>query len=147
MTNIKKITAPETYLIRQLVLRKGKPIESCSFEDDDLQSTTHLGLFLKQELIGVISLYEKTNSLFIEDQQCQIRGMAILEHYRKKGFGKVLINYCEKQCNAKSVNLIWFNARIGAIDFYEKMGYQKKGSPFEIKDVGEHLVMFKKLIA
>lgn len=64
MPIVKKITAPETYLIRHPVLRKGKPKESCFFEEDDLKSTNHFGLFLKQELVGIISLYKKINSLF-----------------------------------------------------------------------------------
>ena len=34
--------------------------------------------------------------------------------------------------------------RMEAITFHEKMGYQKEGSPFEIPDVGEHIMMFKK---
>jgi hypothetical protein len=40
--------------------------------------------------------------------------------------------------------LIWFNARVEAVGFYEKMGYQKTGNLFEIPDVGVHILMFKK---
>lgn len=145
MPIVKKITAPETHLVRHLVLRKGKPKESCVFKEDDLESTDHFGLFLKQDLVGIISLYKKTNVLFLEKSQYQIRGMAILENHRKKGFGKKLVLYCEKQCVTKNVNLIWFNARMEASGFYEKMGYQKTGTPFEISEVGAHIVMFKKI--
>jgi ribosomal protein S18 acetylase RimI-like enzyme len=62
----------------------------------------------------------------------------------EKDFGKALIVHSEEECKNQGVDLIWFNARMEAIGFYEKMEYQKEGAPFEIPDVGEHIVMFKK---
>lgn len=144
MVIIKKISSVETFSVRHPVLRKGKPIESCHFEGDDLGTTQHFGLYLEQELVGIISLFKKSNPDFLEKNQYQIRGMAVLENQRKKDFGKALILYSEEKCKNQNVDLIWFNARIEASGFYEKMGYQKKGVPFEIPDVGEHIVMFKK---
>lgn len=144
MTIIKKIDATATYSVRLPVLRKGKPIESCHFEGDDLESTQHFGLYWSQELVGIISLFQKNNPSFSEKNQYQIRGMAVLENHRKKDFGKALIIHSEEECKNQGVNLIWFNARMEAVGFYEKMGYEKKGTPFDIPDVGKHIVMFKK---
>ena len=144
MTIIKKIAATETYSVRLPVLRKGKPIESCHFDGDDLESTQHFGLYLSQELVGIISLFKKNNPTFSEKNQYQIRGMAVLENHRKKDFGKALIIHSEEECKNQGVDLIWFNARMEAIGFYEKMGYKQEGIPFDIPDIGEHIVMFKK---
>jgi predicted GNAT family N-acyltransferase len=145
MAIIKKITASETYSMRLPVLRKGKPIESCHFDGDDSATTIHFGLYLNQELVGIVSLFQKNNPLFSEKNQFQIRGMAVLENHRKKDFGKALLIHCEQECSNHDVDLIWFNARTEATGFYEKMGYQKTGTPFEIPDVGEHLIMLKKI--
>jgi GNAT superfamily N-acetyltransferase len=145
MSDIKEISAQETYLVRNPVLRNGKPIESCHFDGDDLPTTHHFGLFKNKHLVGIISLFENSNVTFAENSQYQIRGMAVLDDFRKKGFGETLVNYCEEYCIANNCKLIWFNARVEAVGFYEKMGYQKTGAIFEIKDVGEHLLMFKKL--
>ena len=144
MTIIKKIAAAETYSVRLPVLRKGKPMESCRFDGDDLETTQHFGFYLDRKLVGIISLFRNNSSSFSEKNQCQIRGMAVLEYHRKKDFGKALIIHSEKECKDDEVDLIWFNARMEAIGFYEKMGYRKKGIPFDIPDVGEHIVMFKK---
>lgn len=57
MNIIQEIQSKETYIVRHPVLRKGKPLESCLFEGDDLETTHHFGLFLDSELIGIISLY------------------------------------------------------------------------------------------
>jgi GNAT superfamily N-acetyltransferase len=145
MKNIKKITATEAFLVRQPVLRAGKPIESCHFDGDDLETTVHFGLFTHQELAAIISVFKKTNTLFTKKEQFQVRGMAVLEHYRKEGFGKALLMHCEQYCITQNTQLIWFNARTAAIGFYEKMGYQKKGLPFEIDGIGTHFLMFKNI--
>ncbi|WP_281235219.1 GNAT family N-acetyltransferase [Flavobacterium gelatinilyticum] len=145
MNTIKEIPSKETYIVRQPVLRKGKPIESCIFEGDDLDTTHHFGLYKNEDLTGIISLFKQTNPIFAEKNQRQIRGMAILENHQKKGFGDALVKHCEKYCKDNKTELIWFNARTAATGFYKKLGYQIMGDPFEIKDVGEHYLMFKKL--
>jgi GNAT superfamily N-acetyltransferase len=145
MSIIKKIKASETFEVRHPVLRKGKPIESCHFEGDDLLTTLHCGLFEDEKLLGVISVFENDNPLFDIKNQAQIRGMAILENYQGKGFGKLLVTHCEKKLKLQNKSVIWFNARVNAVDFYKKMGYITIGNPFEIFDVGLHYVMYKKL--
>jgi len=140
---MKKITAFETIIVRHPILRPGRPIESCHFDGDDLLSTSHFGLFLENQLAGVISAFKAQNKLFSEENQYQIRGMAVLSEFQKKGFGEALLEYCENEIRLKSGNLIWFNARETAIGFYEKSGYEILGDPFEIPDVGPHYILFK----
>jgi len=41
----REIPSKETYTVCQTISRKGKPIESCVFKGDDLESTRHFGLF------------------------------------------------------------------------------------------------------
>jgi GNAT superfamily N-acetyltransferase len=142
---IKEISAFETIIVRHPVLRFGKPIESCRFEGDYLPTTIHFGLFYENEISAVVSVFESKNNLFLEENQFQIRGMAVLEQHQKKGFGEALLKYCENQIRNKMGKIIWFNARETAICFYEKSAYQKIGDGFEIADIGIHYVLFKKL--
>lgn len=145
MQLIKEITAQETLITRQAVLRNGKPVETCVFDGDDLDSTHHFGLFVDINLTGIISVFLKSNPIFAENLQVQIRGMAIVETYQKKGFGEALVKHCESYCISQKFNLIWFNARIAAVGFYKKMGYEIMGDPFNIPEIGEHYLMYKKI--
>ncbi|MGG7036177.1 MAG: GNAT family N-acetyltransferase [Flavobacterium sp.] len=145
MLKIKKITVLETFEVRHLVLRKGKPIENCHFEGDDLPSTQHFGLEENNQIIGIISLFDKNSTLFSEKSQTQIRGMAVLENHQNKGYGRLLVEHCENILKKENKSLIWFNARENAVGFYTRMGYQTIGAPFEINDIGLHWVMYKKL--
>ncbi|HEX9980058.1 MAG TPA: GNAT family N-acetyltransferase [Flavobacterium sp.] len=145
MTDIRRISSTETYPVRHPVLRRGKPLETCRFEGDERASTEHYGLFDNGELTGVASLFETRSSYFAEENQAQLRGMAVLESHQKKGFGEKLVRFAEEQAKAKGASLMWFNARIIAVPFYEKCGYSIIGDPFDIGDIGEHFVMFKRL--
>ena len=78
----------KNFPIRHPVLRRGKSKESCLFDGDDLETTSHFNLFYDQELNGVISLFKNTTDLFLEKIQYQIRDMAVLENYRRKHWVK-----------------------------------------------------------
>jgi GNAT superfamily N-acetyltransferase len=145
MIEIKKITAFDTIIVRHPILRPGKPTETCHFEGDDLPTTSHFGLFLEAQLAAVISVFEVKNKLFSEINQYQIRGMAVLDDFQKKGFGEALLNYCENEIKLNKSSLIWFNARETAVGFYKKSGYKVLGNQFEIPDVGPHYIMFKSI--
>ncbi|WP_395048168.1 GNAT family N-acetyltransferase [Flavobacterium sp.] len=145
MNTIKEITAQETFLVRNLVLRLGKPIETCFFDGDNLEQTKHFGYFNNGKIVGVLSVYKNKNVIFKFPNQYQIRGMAILEEFQGNGCGKLLVKHCEDCLISSEANLIWFNARETAVPFYEKLGYTKNGFPFVITDVGIHFLMFKNL--
>ena len=145
MHSIQKITATETYPVRHIVLRAGKPIESCQFDGDELVSTHHFGYYLNNQIIGVISIFEINNKQFLVQKSFQIRGMAVLPSFQKQGIGEALVKESEKFCTTQKANLIWFNARTTAVGFYQKMGYEIVGSEFEINEMGPHFLMFKYL--
>lgn len=140
---IKKITYLETFSVRHLVLRVGKPIETCFFEDDDSDSTVHFGYFENEILVGVVSLFKNKNIIFDATNPFQIRGMAVLENHRKNGIRELLIKKCEVYVTENLGDLIWFNARVIAVKFYEKLGYTAIGNSFDISDIGKHFIMSK----
>lgn len=144
MAIINKIVSTDTYSTRQVVLRKGKSIETCYFNGDDDESTAHFGLYQDENIIGVVSVYQVNNPLFLEDNQFQIRGMAVLEVFQGRGFGEKLLKVAEKYCWDQKATLIWCNARENAVSFYKKLSYEIFGESFVIPDVGAHFVMHKK---
>lgn len=141
--SIKKITALETYSVRQPVLRKGRSIDSCRFDGDDLSTTFHLGIFSDNKLAGIATFLENTNKLFTEKKQFQLRGMAILKEYQKKGLGELLLKEGEAIILKKNGDRLWFNARELAVSFYKKNGFNIFGSAFNIPEIGLHYKMTK----
>ncbi|MDG2147030.1 MAG: hypothetical protein P8K14_02240 [Flavobacteriaceae bacterium] len=52
---IKKINAKTAFEIRHPILRKGLPIDSCKFENDNNPNSIHLGAIENNKLIAIIS--------------------------------------------------------------------------------------------
>ena len=142
---IKEISSLETYAVRHPVLREGRPIEDCRFDGDDLPTTFHLGLFYEDILVGVASFMENNHEFFSDEHQYQLRGMAVLKIYQGKQLGDALFKQGETHLKAKNVTLLWFNAREIAVNFYKRNGSEIIGEPFEIKGIGKHFMMYKKI--
>ena len=142
MKNIKIISAETTFSVRNPVLRPNLPVETCSFEGDNLPTTTHFGFYLEQKLVGVVSAFQKSNENWSKNNQIQIRGMAVLEDFQKKGIGEALVQHVIEQSKLNNVQLIWFNARKNAVPYYEKNGFHIHGTAFEIIGIGTHFVMY-----
>ncbi|MDO6760318.1 GNAT family N-acetyltransferase [Tamlana sp. 2_MG-2023] len=143
--HIKQITAQESYLVRQPVLRPGLPITSCVFDGDDLSTTIHLGLYNNNNIIGVCSFFKNDHAELSRSKQYQLRGMAVLENFQGKGIGYQILSFGERLMKEKNIKTIWCNAREIALPFYRKCGYQSFGEAFNIPNIGPHYSMFKTL--
>lgn len=145
MIIIKRISTNEAIIVRHPVLREGKPIDSCKFNGDDLPSTFHLGAFFKSELIGVVTILKNKNNLVSNNHQFQLRGMAVLHKFQKKGIGISLVKTAEEKIKELNGTLIWLNSRQIAVEFYSKLGFEKIGEEFNIDKIGPHYTMIKYL--
>ncbi|MCO6147104.1 GNAT family N-acetyltransferase [Flavobacterium sp. NRK1] len=143
MYSIKQISSQDSFAVRLPVLRPGKSIESCIFEGDNLPTTVHFGIFDNETLAGIVSVFKAYTTLLSHEKQFQLRGMAVLDTYQKKGLGEKLIKAAEEYILKNNGGAIWFNAREIAVGFYNKMGYEITGQPFTIEDIGTHYVMYK----
>lgn len=142
---LRNITSEETWPVRHPVLRKGRPLEDVYMEADEKESTFHIGMFYNTKIIGVASFMEDAKDIFT-GKQYRLRGMAVLPEYRKRGIAELLLKRGEEILREKGCTLLWFNARIIAVRFYENMEYKKIGSEFNIPLVGPHYVMKKELL-
>lgn len=141
MISIQIIDSIDTFAVRQPVLRAGKSIESCKFDADDLESTIHFGCFDNEILIGVASIFRKSNNLFKNRIQFQLRGMAVLESHQKTGIGALLFTHAKEYIKQHEEALLWFNARTSAVPFYERLGCEITSDAFLIPEVGQHYIM------
>lgn len=143
MIQIKEISAQETFPIRLEVLRKNIPLPY-EFNGDFDSDTIHLGAFKDNTLVAVSSFMKAGNKNF-EGNQYQLRGMATLTDHQGVGAGKLMLQKAVQILKEKNIAILWCNARIAAVEFYEKQGFHTFGESFDIQYVGEHYVMFKEL--
>ncbi|MDW7690802.1 GNAT family N-acetyltransferase [Flammeovirgaceae bacterium SG7u.111] len=129
---IKEITAEQTWPLRQEVMWPNKPLDYVKVEGDD--SAKHFGLFVENELVSVVSLFEKGEKL-------QFRKFATKVTFQGKGYGSQLLHYLIEQAKGKSEAVLFCNARKEKTAFYEKFGlactsqtFQKGGIDYVIME-------------
>ena len=136
--DIKPLLIDDVYPIRHAVLRKGKPFESCKFDHDLDDTTTHYGVFQDNKLAGVATILKNDYHQIKATSQYQLRGMAVLDAFQGKGLGSYLVKHIIKTYKP---SIIWCNAREKAVPFYNKNQFSVIGSPFDIPKIGLHYVM------
>lgn len=138
---VRQIVAAETIPLRHAVLRPGRPIETARFPGDELASTKHLGAFRNGELLCIASLFEAELPDEPRTAALQLRGMATDAAAQGTGLGRTLVLACADFAQQQGTQLLWCNARVSALGFYRKLGFEIVGEEFHIPDVGPHYRM------
>ena len=69
--------------------------------------------------------------------------MATLAYAQKQGAAKALLDFAFEKLLDLNQEIIWCDARLVAIGFYEKIGFTKQGEMYEIPLIGYHYLMWK----
>lgn len=144
---IKTISPQEVLPLRQKVLRPNMQPHECVFPGDNDSSTVHFGLFHNNKIICVATFILSPHHDIASGNPYQLRGMATDPSYQSQGFGESILQFAMAELKLKKgADLLWCNARLRALHFYEKLGFRALGELFEVIGTGPHKVMYKHLI-
>lgn len=143
MITIQPISTEETYKIRKEILRKDIPLTE-KIDGDFDNTTLHLGLFTDDKLVCVATFMQNDSQHF-NGLQYRLRGMATLNEYQHRGFGKLILEKAEQLLKKRNVTILWCNARVVALNFYKNCNFEIIGEEFDVNLVGAHFVMYKYL--
>jgi GNAT superfamily N-acetyltransferase len=129
--------------LRHAVLRVGLPRETASFDIDHAPGTFHLGVFAENRLVTCATF---TPNALDQVPAMQLRGMATAPDCRGLGYGKLALDRGEQMARQRGFALLWCNARVGAIPFYEKCGWETISDVFMIEIAGPHKKMRKQVM-
>ena len=76
----------------------------------------------------------------VNDTIVRLRQMAVPDKLHGKGIGASIIHFAENIARDKGYKLMTMHARDTAIGFYEKFGYQKKGTQFKEVNLPHHVM-------
>ncbi len=146
LQKISVVSAEQVYPLRLKVLRPGGVLADCIWPGDDLQNTVHMGAMDDAgNVLGVASFFEQNHPDLAALRPIQLRGMATHPDARGKGYGKALVIHAMEEYSLNGADLMWCNAREVAVSFYQNLGFQITGEPFNIGTIGKHWVMFIRL--
>lgn len=104
--------------MRQEVMYPWLPIEELALEDDT--AGKHLGLYLGEELISVISV-------FVQNDEMRFRKFATRVDMQRRGYGTILLRHVMEMAEKLQCRKIWCLSRVNVTSFYRKYGMQTVG--------------------
>ena len=135
---IRRVTAEDIRPLRHSVLRPGQAFLETRYPGDD--AGVHFGAFDGDRLVGIASLYEE-DRVDGPAGGWRLRGMATDPEVRGVGFGAALLAACLAEVAAAGGSELWCNARMVAVGFYRKGGFEVVSDEFEVPGIGPHVVM------
>jgi GNAT superfamily N-acetyltransferase len=139
----------DIFQLRWDILRPNLPEDMAQFDGDDEASTLHFGAFTDDgRNVGCCTYVARP---WVNDDPkypdfaeaapaatYQLRGMATAPDLLKRGIGAALSDFAEQTMREANAQLLWANARIAAVPFYQKLGWVIASDEFYIPTVGPH---------
>ncbi len=145
VTHIKLVEAEEIRPLRHKMLRQGQDYSTTSYLRDNEKLTFHLGVTLEEKIVSCATFYPEETNKMEGNNPYRLRGMATDSIYLRNGYGKQIMQEAFQILKLKKCNLLWCNARILAVPFYQSVGLQEIGDLFDIADIGPHYYMYKEI--
>ena len=136
------ISSELTYEIRKQVLWPHIKNGDYSISADKNPETFHLGTFVNKKVISIGTFIKENNSKFNCNLQYRLRAMATDKNYRQIGAGKNLFLKALDILNNKEIEILWCDARLIAIPFYESVNMQSLPKSYNVPNIGLHKTMY-----
>lgn len=132
----------EILSLREAVIIAGtnRPSE---FPGDRDGETIHFGAFAGEKNVccGTFLLTD-----WFGEPAYQLRGMATAPELRGKGIGAAMLAAAERYIAENTpVRQLWCSARLGAVAFYQKLGWSVISDIYEVPNVGPHRKMCRRI--
>ncbi len=154
--DVRRIASAASYPLRQAVLRPHQRVDEVAFPEDDDPATATFGAVERSsgDVVGVATVLREAAPFsahevgLLPDAACEattwrLRGMATREGLRGQGIGALVLAAALDHVAEEGGDLVWCNARVAAIGFYERAGLHAWGDQWVVPLTGPHVVMWR----
>lgn len=143
--NIRKVEAKKVRPLRHSELRKGQDFSTTSYIEDYEAGTFHMACIVGEKIVTCASYYPEKSIKIKSNRACRLRGMATDSRFQRKGYASDLMEESFKELKKRDCDMLWCNARLGAVSFYKSVGFKIIGELFDIEAIGPHYYMYKEI--
>ncbi len=153
---IERIPAAAGYPLRQAVLRPHQTVDEVAFPEDDEPGTATFAAIDRASgaVVGVATVFRDPAPFDAAEAGLpagaggrattwRLRGMATSEGMRGQGIGARVLAAALAHVATEGGNLVWCNARVPAIGFYERAGFRTTGPQWVVPFSGPHVAMWR----
>jgi GNAT superfamily N-acetyltransferase len=144
---VEPVAAIATFPLRRDVLRPHETFDQLALPGDDDPDTCHLAARTTTgEVVGTATVRrEPTPWPGTTTAAWRLRGMATREDLRGLGIGGQVLGAVIAHVASRGGGLLWCNARLPAVPFYERSGFATRGRPWVDPEIGPHVAMWREV--
>jgi predicted GNAT family N-acyltransferase len=137
------VAAEETWALRRAALRPGHPGEAVVLGGDEHPRAAHFAARdASGTVVGIATVSPQAPPWAPgREGAWRLRGMATADGRRGEGVGARVLGEALRHVRAQGGDLVWCNAREGAVAFYRREGFVPAGDPYVDPDLGPHVPM------
>ncbi len=146
---VMRVPVERTLGLRKAVLRPYlAEHEPYVVADDHLPTTVAFGAVTADDRLIAVGRITPEPPPFAgeRDRSWRLRGMATSPEARNLGVGSTLLNALIGHISDAGGGILWCNARVSALGFYERGGMQRWSEVWEDPDIGPHVVMWRNIL-
>lgn len=143
MFKIMQIKNENIDLLKSEILQNNNYVSPLNTKDPE--NGFHFGIFIGKSLIGVCSFCKNRNENWQYNSVYQLHNMILIQDCNKKQIEWDLLMHSEAFLKYNNVDLIWCNAKISEISFFERSGFRAKVPHSENTDLTFFKQMYKLL--
>ena len=126
----------DTHDLRRTILRDGTASDVVEFVGDELATTLHLGVLLHERIVAVSTWLVASHPDHPDRTGVQLRGMATAPAQRGTGVSTELLAAGIERCRTNGAELVWARARVAALGFYLRHGFELVGDEYVDRTTG-----------
>lgn len=121
MIHIEQIRPELTWRLRQRILYPEQKLYEMEMEEDN--NGLHFAAFKDNDIVSVVTLFAKGDDY-------QFRKFAVDDSLQNMGIGRQMLEHITQFAKTNGAKRLWCNARVSAIGFYLKAGFEHTGQLF-----------------
>ncbi|MDP9239283.1 MAG: GNAT family N-acetyltransferase [Actinomycetota bacterium] len=144
---VRRVLAPQTYPLRQQVLRPHQTIEQIRLAGEDQPDTASLVIVADDgAVVGTASVMREACPWQPDRADAwRLRGMATAPEVRSRGLGARLLGEAFAHMEQHGGGLLWCGARTPARAFYERHGFAVYGPEWTEPYLGPQVHMWREV--
>lgn len=142
---VRRVDVETTLPLRRQVLRPHQTLDELRLAGDDDPDTGHFAAVDGEGVVrGTASVRREAPPWAPEQRDAwRLRGMATAEGYRSRGVGAAVLDAVIDHVAGRGGGLLWCSARLPAVEFYRRAGFETTGEEWEEPIIGPHIAMVK----
>jgi GNAT superfamily N-acetyltransferase len=140
---LRRMQLDDILQFRHEIIRPMQRPEDIVYFGDRVRSSLHVGAFLEDNLVGVVSVVREPCPSIADQNTWRARALGVRPEMRRTGLGRRLMQVTFGYAASQHASIVWGHARTKIIQLHLSVGMEKWGEEFHDPLTGPHYLVIR----